>query len=76
MVKTALVRTKSQKQMPRARASFYVLNYFLFSKPKILYFTVQSGSIWSDLKTWDCHKYASAEMNIAAVLWDVGITMY
>ena len=30
---------------------------------------MQSGSIWSDLKTWDCHKYSSAEMNIAAVLW-------
>ena len=36
-----------------------------------MYFTVQSGSIWSDLKTWDCHKYASAEMNIAAVLWSL-----
>ena len=34
MVKTALVRTKSQKQMPRARASFYVLNYFLFTNQK------------------------------------------
>ena len=34
MVKTALVRTKSQKQMPRARASFYILNYFLFTNQK------------------------------------------